>query len=67
MNIDMSSFKESERLNNEYVRVWGRTMDLLSLPHGISQDALIKCMRRAVETGDSVLEAYEELKSQGLV
>lgn len=62
----MHLFEESEKLNNEYFRVWGRTMNLLSLPHGISEDTLLRCMRRAVETGDSVLEAYEELKNQGL-
>lgn len=51
-------------LEKKYKENWGKDVDYIILPKGITQEMLVTILERITETGESILTGYEKLKSQ---
>lgn len=58
----MKTLGEIQQLEELYQYRWGKSVNYTIIPKGITQEKLIKTLKRAVDTGESILVAYSKIK-----
>lgn len=58
-----SVLKKIEILEKEYEKIWGKKVDYIIIPKGMTQEKLAKVLELMVGTGDSILVAYSKYEN----
>lgn len=61
----MHLLTEIEKLADQYYKTWNTYPDVSITPPGFSQEKLYECLKHMVETGDSLLVAYNKIYLKG--
>lgn len=56
--------KQIKILEEQYEYNWGKKVDYIILPKGMTQEILALTLERIVETGESLLVGYNKIKEQ---
>lgn len=59
--INNEAMRKIEELNSMYEINWGKKVDYTILPKGITQEKMVKVLTRIVDTGESILVAYNKI------
>lgn len=60
--INEEALQKIEQLNLQYEKNWGKKVDYSILPPNISQEKLVLILGRIVETGESILVGWANIK-----
>lgn len=60
--IDEEMLKEICELSDKYEYRWGKSVDHVGMPITIDQHRLVLALRIMVDTGDSILVAYQKVR-----
>ncbi len=60
--MNPETLEKIESLLQIYEENWGKQLDLLDRPSGMSQDDLANVLERIVETGESLLVGWEKCR-----
>ena len=61
--INTDATRRIEQLESEYEDKWGKKVDYLILPQGITQESLVAVLERIVDTGESVLVGWNKINN----
>lgn len=62
--INEEAMQRIEELNKEYERRWGKPVDYLIKPAGLTQESLVIVLERIVDTGESILVGWNKIKKK---
>ena len=62
--INEEAMQRIEKLNKEYERRWGKPVDYLIKPVGLTQESLVIVLERIVDTGESILVGWNKIKKK---
>lgn len=60
--VNKEALQRIEQLNLQYERNWGKKVDYSILPPHISQEKMVLILERIVETGESILVGWTNVK-----
>ena len=60
--VNEEALKKIEQLGLQYERNWGKKVDYSILPPHITQDTMVLILERIVETGESILVGWNQIK-----
>lgn len=62
--INTDATRRIEQLESEYEDKWGKKVDYLIIPQGITQEKLVAVLERIVDTGESILVGWNKTNNR---
>ena len=62
--INTDATRRIEQLESEYEDKWGKKVDYLIIPQGITQEKLVSVLERIVDTGESILVGWNKTNNR---
>ena len=62
--INTDAMRRIEQLESEYEDKWGKKVDYLIIPQGITQEKLVAVLERIVDTGESILVGWNKTNNR---
>ena len=62
--INTDATRRIEQLESEYEDKWGKKVDCLIIPQGITQEKLVSVLERIVDTGESILVGWNKTNNR---
>lgn len=62
IKIDDSLLNTIEQLNKEYKEIYGKEVDYIVIPKGITQEILVECLQLMISNNLSLIAAYTRIK-----
>ena len=62
--INTDATRRIEQLESEYEDKWGKKVDYIIIPQGITQEKLVAVLERIVDTGESILVGWNKTNNR---